>query len=460
MHAGHAQENKNQIKAKEKLESSAGDLRGAETKRCLSPLAAPESQQSKKPQLRVVTEVNCQESFEPLLEPQEPGCSTGHSITGQQTEPRHRGSPGSQPLSWHHGAAHGPRAQGARAPCAVLGPCAPGCPHQLGMLRVLQPARAHIGVRAHLPGQDMGPDGGHNVGKRRGASRDRDIPQQRARPRSRHTQKPQHSLAGGECGASSGHAPTGAAWPEASRCPASPHRVLLHLPGPGGGRDRPAAACPRGAGTRRSWSGRQRGPLSPHRCGRAGGRQRSSAPGWPRLAGWQQPPSPRSPPRGRHTLSLRPTAAAGAAREGRGRRGRGRAGPVGTGMGTGGWGREDGDRRMGSPRPGGAGSGHTASPARAGGCWGPASPPRRGTPWSRGPAVALARGGKQPGSRRAAAGDVPAGPRAHNAPIEVPRRGGGAQGGGGRRDSSVTPGLNPGYLYPAGGWPLLHTGGL
>lgn len=81
MHAGHAQENKNQIKAKEKLESSAGELRGAETKRCLSPLAAPESQQSKKPQLRVVTEVNCQGKVLLLLQPpaQFPSSSSSHS---------------------------------------------------------------------------------------------------------------------------------------------------------------------------------------------------------------------------------------------------------------------------------------------------------------------------------------------------------------------------------------------
>ena len=63
--------------------------------------------------------------------------------------------------------------------------------------------------------------------------------------------------------------------------------------------------------------------------------------------------------------------------------------------------------------------------------------------------------GSRQGQAEQLPGMCPKGPWVHNAPIEV-LWGGGTQGGGGRRDSSVTPGLNPCYLYPA----LLHTGAL
>lgn len=131
-----------------------------------------------------------------------------------------------------------------------------------------------------------------------------------------------------------------------SRSPASPHHAghspapcTCLAPGEGG---RPCLQQPvRGQPGREGagWAGRRggsRGPLSPRRCGRAGCRQGSSAPGWPRLAGWQQPPrAALHPGAGRHTPSLHPTAAAGAARARRGWQGRGKAGQhgqVGTGM--------------------------------------------------------------------------------------------------------------------------------
>lgn len=64
----------------------------------------------------------------------------------------------------------------------------------------------------------------------------------------------------------------------------------------------PAAACPRAAGTRRSWLGRagvgwERGPLSPHRCGRAGCGSKAPRPAGPVLLGGRSLPR-RSQPRG------------------------------------------------------------------------------------------------------------------------------------------------------------------
>lgn len=128
-------------------------------------------------------------------------------------------------------------------------------------------------------------------------------------------------------------------------------------------------------------------------------RQQSSAPGWPRLAGWQEPPAPLAAPGRAGTPRHYPTAAAGSARAERGRQGR--HGQVGTGTA----------RSHRPPAPGHLlceRGGLRPLPAGA--------PPR--------PIDAPDAWGRQPGSDPAAAQDVPCGSAAHNDPIEVPRGGG------------------------------------
>lgn len=71
----------------------------------------------------------------------------------------------------------------------------------------------------------------------------------------------------------------------------------------------PAAACPRAAGTRRSWLGRagvgwERGPLSLHRCGRAGCGSKAPRPAGPVLLGGRSLPRRSQPGAGGHTPSL------------------------------------------------------------------------------------------------------------------------------------------------------------
>ncbi|XP_038019397.1 collagen alpha-1(I) chain-like [Motacilla alba alba] len=71
----------------------------------------------------------------------------------------------------------------------------------------------------------------------------------------------------------------------------------------------PAAACPRAAETRRSWLGRagvgwERGPLSPHRCGRAGCGSKAPRPAGPVLLGGRSLPRRSQPGAAGHTPSL------------------------------------------------------------------------------------------------------------------------------------------------------------
>lgn len=105
----------------------------------------------------------------------------------------------------------------------------------------------------------------------------------------------------------------------------------------------PAAACPRAAGTRRSWLGRagagwERGPLSPHRCGRAGCGSKAPRPAGPVLLGGRSLPRRSQPGAGGHTPSLPHSSC---------RRCPGREGTAGP------------------ARPGGDGEGRKPSPTRA-----------------------------------------------------------------------------------------------
>lgn len=130
-------------------------------------------------------------------------------------------------------------------------------------------------------------------------------------------------------------------FPQLSRC-----SLLLHLPGPGG--------CPACSGVSAGgrdakelvWLGRAgagvgAGSAQPTQVWPRRLRQQSSAPGWPRLAGWQEPPEPLAAPGRAGTPRHYPTAAAGAARAGRGRQGR--HGQVGRGT--------EGNHRPPAPGP-------------------------------------------------------------------------------------------------------------
>lgn len=170
--------------------------------------------------------------------------------------------------------------------------------------------------------------------------------------------------------------PPAPAWP-GGPCLQRPVRDAQELVGPG--------RCRVGAGSA------QPTQVWPRRL-----RQRSSAPGWPRLAGWQEPPAPLAARGGRAHPVISP--AAGAARAGRGRQGR--HGLPGMRMRM--------VRRHCPPAPGSRGSLRARDPAGA--------PPR--------PMDAPDAWGRQPRSGPAAARDVPCGSAVHNDPIEVPRGGG------------------------------------
>lgn len=135
----------------------------------------------------------------------------------------------------------------------------------------LQPA----GVGAHLLRQDAGPDRGHNAGKRRAVSRDRDIPHLES-PRlgkSRDPAPPAPSAPSALWrGCSGDGSSSGSSWP--STCPQRAGRS----PAPCTCLARgvlPAAACPRAAGTRRSWLCRASGSAQPTQARLQAGRLRA-----------------------------------------------------------------------------------------------------------------------------------------------------------------------------------------
>lgn len=206
-------------------------------------------------------------------------------------------------------------------------------------------------------------------------------------------------------------------------------RVLLHLPGPGGpacsglsagGRDAKELVgpgrCRVGAGSA------QPTQVWPRRL-----RQQSSAPGWPRLAGWQEPPAPLAARGGRAHPVITPQQL-----------------PALPGQG--------GDGRAGTARWGGGRCEAIAHPRLVLACCGEGKrgaivpPSLRGTLWGhpRAPSVPPTRGGGSRGQAQQLLWTCPAGPQRTMTPLRSCRaEGGDTQGGGGRSDSNVTPGLNP-----------------
>lgn len=259
-----------------------------------------------------------------------------------------------------------------------------------------------------------------------------------------------------------GRAPAGAAGTKAAPAPPGPPRPppcralpdTLHLPGPRGGGGGPACSS-LSAGSRdaKELVGPGVGVGAGVRSAHAGvavpaaGRE-APRPAGPVLLGGSSLPAPLSTP-GRAGTPHHYTPQQLPALPGQGGGGRAAAKPAGTAKWGRGW-REAIANPVRGPRPWGRGgcAGGRVSFPRVG--------PPQGHPEPRGRPGTPAGGEADGVGLSSCLGRGLRGPQHTMTPLRSRGAGGGTQGGGGRSDSSVTPGFNPCYLYPAEGGRSAH----